>query len=90
MAVVISATLDLQCFHCLVFFAPELHSLDSRTFCPLSHWALVSAPGCRPLDVTGAARGEAEGVDHHMALVGRDCDQLVVHVLLLAHSHVSG
>ena len=56
----------------------------------MSHWALVSAPGCRPLDVTGAARGEAEGVDHHMALVRRDGDQLVVHVLLLAHSHVSG
>lgn len=55
----------------------------------MSHWALVSAPGCRPLDVTGAARGEAEGVDHHMALVRRDGDQLVVHVLLLAHSHVS-
>ena len=58
--------------------------------CVTLHWALVSAPGCRPLDVTGATRGEAEGVDHHMALVGRDGHQLVVHVLLLAHSHVSG
>ena len=77
-------------FSLLGFLAPELHSLDSWTICPLSHWALVSAPGCRPLDVTRAARGEAECVDHHMALVGRDGHQLVVHVLLLAHSHVSG
>ena len=76
-------------FSLLGFLAAQ-QSLDSWTIFPMSHWALVSAPGCRPLDVTGATRGEAEGVDHHMALVGRDCDQLVVHVLLLAHSHVSG
>lgn len=50
----------------------------------------VSVPGGRPLDVTGAAGGEAEGVDDHVALVGGDGYQLVVHVLLLAHSHVSG
>lgn len=49
----------------------------------------MSAPGGGPLDVTGAAGGEAEGVDDHVALVGGDGHQLVVHVLLLAHSHVS-
>jgi len=40
--------------------------------------------------VTGAAGGEAEGVDDHVALVWGDGHQLVVHVLLLTHSRVSG
>ena len=33
--------------------------------------------------MTGAAGGEAEGVYDHVALVGGDGHQLVVHVLLL-------
>ena len=40
--------------------------------------------------MTGAAGGEAEGVDDHVALVWGDGHQLVVHVLLLTHSRVSG
>ena len=39
--------------------------------------------------MTGAAGGEAEGVYDHVALVGGDGHQLVVHVLLLTLRHVS-
>merc|ERR1719410_1979385 len=52
--------------------------------------APVSPPVTASLHVARAARGEAEGVYDHVSLVGADRHQLVVHVLLPAHGHVSG